>query len=36
MKANLAEIQPEKRQNTPKTRFLQKAPVVNELKLSGY
>jgi len=32
IKANLAEIQPEKCQNVQKTRFLQKAPGVNGLK----
>jgi len=32
IKANLAEIQPENRQNVQKTRFLQKAPGVNGLR----
>jgi len=31
IKANLVEIQPEKRQNVQKTRFLQKAPGFNGL-----
>jgi len=31
IKANLAEIQPEKRQNVQKTRFLRKAPGFNGL-----
>ena len=33
IKANLAEIQPENRQNVQKMRFLQKAPGVNGLSL---
>ena len=34
IKANLAEIQPENRQNVQKCVFLQKAPGVNGLRIS--